>query len=308
MRPRHRPRRRLFVAVALVACAVAATACGTANGSSGSNGKLQVVAAENFWGSLAAQLGGDRVQVTSIITNPDTDPHDYEPTAADARLIATARLVIENGIGYDPWADRLVAANAGGGPGVLTVGDLLGIAPGGNPHQWYSPTSVERVVAAISAEYGKLDPDHASYYAAQKDHLETVSLSAYHHLVDQIRSSYGGVAVGASESIFAPMAAALGLNLITPEAFLDAVSEGADPSPADKATAEEQIRTHAIRVFVDNGQNATPDVQRLLDQARTAGIPVVCVTGTLVPATASFQDWQVRELQSLASALAAAGA
>src|SRR5437667_6765237 len=129
MRPRHRPRRRLLVAVALAACAVAATACGTANGSSGSNGKLQVVAAENFWGSLAAQLGGDRVQVTSIITNPDTDPHDYEPTAADARLIATARLVIENGIGYDPWADRLVAANAGGGPGVLPVGDLLGIPP-----------------------------------------------------------------------------------------------------------------------------------------------------------------------------------
>jgi zinc/manganese transport system substrate-binding protein len=293
--------------VGVAAGAVTATACLAANGSSGSNGKLRVVAAENFWGSLAEQLGGDRVQVVSIITNPDTDPHDYEPTAADARLIATARLVIENGIGYDPWAGRLVSANGGGGPSVLTVGDVLGIQPGGNPHQWYSPTSVERVVAAISSRYRTLDPGHASFYAQQLTHVETEALSGYHHLVDKIRSAYAGVPVGASESIFAPMASALGLDLITPQAFLDAVSEGADPSPADKATVEEQIRTHAIRVFVFNSQNATPDVQRLVDQARTAGIPVVGVTETLVPATASFQDWQVRELQALASALARAG-
>src|SRR5437667_12166611 len=145
MRPRHRPRRRLLVAVALAACAVAATACGTANGSSGSNGKLQVVAAENFWGSLAAQLGGDRVQVTSIITNPDTDPHDYEPTAADARTLASAQLVVENGIGYDPWVKKFLAADSGNAT-LRSVGDVLGLADGANPHRWYNPTDVQTVI------------------------------------------------------------------------------------------------------------------------------------------------------------------
>src|ERR1700757_4823553 len=108
--------------------------------------QIHVVAAENFWGSIAAQLGGSRVQVTSVITSPATDPHDYEPTAVDARTLAGAQMVIVNGIGYDPWAPKLLAANPVDGRLVLTVGDLVGIKPGGNPHRWYSPTDVQRVI------------------------------------------------------------------------------------------------------------------------------------------------------------------
>src|SRR5947209_15813697 len=114
-------------------------------GATTSGGPLQVVAAENFWGSIASQLGGDRVHVTSVITSPATDPHDYEPTAADARTLAGAKMVIVNGIGYDPWAPKLIAANPVGGRIVLTVGDLVGLKAGGNPHRWYSPRDVQRV-------------------------------------------------------------------------------------------------------------------------------------------------------------------
>src|SRR6266568_298509 len=133
----------LAAAIGLSAAAVSAVVAATDGGS------IQVVAAENFWGSIAAQLGGTRVHVTSVITNPATDPHDYEPTAADARTIAGAQMVIVNGIGYDPWAGKLIAANPVHGRAVLTVGNLVGIKPGGNPHRWYSPTDVQKVIDAI---------------------------------------------------------------------------------------------------------------------------------------------------------------
>src|SRR6266404_1562047 len=135
-------------ALAVAVITVVAVVSGAATGTSGTNG-LQVVAAENFWGSIAAQLGGDRVDVTSVIANPATDPHDYEPTAADARALAGANLGIVNGIGYDPWAPKLLDANPVDGRIILTVGELVGIKPGGNPHRWYSPADVHRVIAAI---------------------------------------------------------------------------------------------------------------------------------------------------------------
>src|SRR5215471_8979121 len=139
-----------FLAAAL--CAPTALAASTSR--SGSS-PLRVVAAENVWGSIAAQLGGDRAEVTSVIANPAADPHDYEPTALDARAFAGARLAIVNGIGYDPWASKLVDANPVGGRDVLDVGDLLGLKPGDNPHRWYSPADVRRVIDAISADYAK---------------------------------------------------------------------------------------------------------------------------------------------------------
>ena len=171
-----------------------------------------MVAAENFWGSIAAQLGGNRVHVTSVITSPATDPHDYEPTAADARTMAGAQLAIVNGIGYDPWADKLLAANPVDGRVVLTVGDLVGIKPGGNPHRWYSPADVQKVIDEIVRDYTKLDPKDAAYFKQQKARFETRGLAQYKRLIATIKRKYHGVPVGASESIFAPLAQALGLE------------------------------------------------------------------------------------------------
>jgi zinc/manganese transport system substrate-binding protein len=293
------------VLLALLALAAALAGCSSSRGASGS-GKLEVVAAENFWGSLAAQLGGDRVQATSIIHDPATDPHDYEPVAADARRIAGARLAIVNGVGYDPWAPKLLSANPVGGRLTITVGKLVGIGAGGNPHRWYSPTNVQQVINTIEADYERLDPKHVSYFRTQKTKLETQGLAQYKALIAAIRQRYAGVPVGASESIFAPLAEGLGLKLLTPAGLLNAVSEGTDPTAADKSTADSQVRSRQIKVWVYNSQNSTPDVQRLTSEARSAGIPVVTITETLTPASASFQDWQSRQLRALQSALATA--
>jgi zinc/manganese transport system substrate-binding protein len=265
---------------------------------------IQVVSAENVWGSLAAQLGGDRVHVTSVITKPATDPHDYEPTAVDARTFAGAQMAIVNGAGYDPWASKLIAANPVHGRVVLTVGDLVGVHAGANPHRWYSPANVEQVIAAIVRDYARLDPKDATYFARRKTQLETKGLAEYEHLIATIKRRFGGTPVGASESIFAPLAQALGLRLATPPSFLKAISEGAEPTAADKTTIDRQIAKKQIKVWVFNSQNSTPDVARLTDAARKRGIPVTTITETLTPATATFQQWQVRQLKALVLALA----
>ena len=284
--------------VALAGCTQVQSSAGTPTG----NG-LPVVAAENVWGSIAAQLGGTKAHVASVITSPATDPHDYEPTAADARAIAGARLVIVNGIGYDPWATKLLAANPVSGRIVLDVGTLLGIEPGGNPHRWYSPTDVQRVIGALVRDYRKLDERDAAYFARQQDRFDSQGLSQYKRLLASIKKRYRGVPVGASESIFAPLAEALGLRLLTPSSFLKAISEGTEPTAADKTTIDRQIARRQIKVWVYNSQNSTPDVKRLTDAARKTGIPVTTITETLTPASADFQDWQSRQLRALAAAL-----
>jgi zinc/manganese transport system substrate-binding protein len=246
------------------------------------------------------------VVVKSIITNPDTDPHDYEPTAADGRTMASAKYAVVNGIGYDPWADKLLAANPVGGRVVLNVGDLVGVKPGGNPHRWYSPPDVQKVIDQITADYKRLAPSDAAFFDQQKQTFTSQGLGRYNSLIADIKVKYTGVPVGASESIFTPLAEALGLDLVTPESFLDAISEGGEPTAADKATIENQIKGHQIKVYVFNSQNSTPAVQAQVNLAKSQGIPVASVTETLVPATASFQEWQAAQLQNLQTALAQA--
>jgi zinc/manganese transport system substrate-binding protein len=300
------------VAMSAAALAMGATSCSTSapnqspasTSSSGpATAKVQVVATINAWGSIAAQLGGDRVQETSIITNPDTDPHSYEPSAADARTIAGAKLVIENGIGYDAWADKLLASNPNPQRNVVNVGTVVGVAEGGNPHQWYSADSVSKVVDAITSAYKQTDPNDASYFDQQHQQFLNQGLANYHQLIASIKSKYAGTPVGASESIFSPLSDALGLDLITPPEFLKAESEGTDPSPADKATIDQQIATKAIKVYVYNTQNSNPDVQNQVNAAKQQNIPVATVTETLSPASATFQDWQSSQLSGLADAL-----
>jgi zinc/manganese transport system substrate-binding protein len=303
-----RPSARAFPVLLFLVAATSLTGCGASDTSTtGPSGRLNVVAAEDFWGSIAEQLGGDRVEVTSIVTNPAADPHDYEPSAEDARTMAGAQIAIVNGIGYDPWASKLLAADPSSGRTVLTVGDLLGLNEGDNPHQWYSPASVQRVIEQITVDYKRADPGHASYFDARRRRFETAGLARYHSLISQIRRRYAGTPVGASESIFAALAPSLGLRLLTPTGFLDAVSEGTDPTPADKAATESQIAEGQIEVWVYNSQNATPDVRRLNDAAKGAGIPIATVTETMTPEGASFQAWQSRELEGLLAALAKAG-
>ncbi|MDT0453393.1 metal ABC transporter solute-binding protein, Zn/Mn family [Streptomyces hesseae] len=316
--PRPSTRTALVAAVAALT-AVTATACSTSSpsgskasgGASDSSGHgsgkaIQVVAAENFWGSIAAQLGGDHVHVTSIIANPDADPHDYEPTAADARAVAGAQYAIVNGVGYDTWADKLLAANPGSGRAELKVGDLVGVKPGGNPHRWYAPADVHKVIDKITEDFKKADPADAAYFDQRKKDFEAKDLAAYDKLISDIKGRYQGTPIGASESIVTPLAEGLGLKMLTPETFLGAMSEGTDPTAKDKAVIDDQIKNKQIKIYVYNSQNSTPDVQAQVKEAKDAGIPVATVTETLAPADATFQQWQTSQLQGIEQALAKA--
>ena len=277
--------------------------CAGIGSSSAATGTPTVLAAENFWGSISSQLAGGHARVQSIITNPAQDPHSYEPTPADARSLATARLVIANGIGYDPWVQRLIAANPASNRIVLTVGGLLGLHEGQNPHRWYDPTDVEAVARAITANLEKLDPQNSAYYARRFKQFETTGLARYHALITAIRARYSGVPVGASESIFALQAPALGLDLITPPGLMKAISEGAEVTAQDTATAERQIAQHQIKVWIYNSQNATPEIQRLNAEARAEGIPIATITETLSPPQDSFEQWQVAQLERIEQTL-----
>jgi zinc/manganese transport system substrate-binding protein len=266
---------------------------------------IQVAAAENFWGSIASQIGGAHTRVVSIITNPDTDPHSYEPNARDARTLAFAQLVIENGIGYDPWVPKLLAADQGH-PIVLDVGRLLGVGTGSNPHRWYNPADVQTVIGQITSDLQAIDPAERSYFVARETNFNTVALRPYHAAISAIKARYAGWPVGASESIFAMLAPALGLDLITPYSFLKAISEGTDVSAADKQTIDRQIKGHVIKVYVYNSQNVTPDVQAQLTEVKAAHIPYATITETLAPARATYQAWQTGQLLGIQAALAAA--
>jgi zinc/manganese transport system substrate-binding protein len=293
---------RAALAAALVA-AFALAGCGSSGSGAGTSNKIQVVAAENFWGSIASQLGGNRAAVTSIIRNPDTDPHDYEPSPADGRAVAGAKVVITNGAGYDPWAQKLLQSNPVGSRQELDIGNLVGVKEGGNPHLWYNPAYVMSAIDAMTAEFKKIDPSDSGYFDQQRTAYTSRALHSYNQLRVEIQQHYTGMPVGATESIFAYLAQSLQLNLLTPPAYMNAISEGSDPTAQDKAAFDQQIDSHQIRLLVFNKQNSTPDVQSLVNRAKGKKIPVVSITETPDPGNLTFQDWQAGQLQQLDQAL-----
>jgi zinc/manganese transport system substrate-binding protein len=296
-------RPRVLALAAPIALVLALAIAGCGGTSSAETTGVRVVAAENFWGSIAKQIAGNEADVQSIITNPAQDPHSYEPTANDARTMATSQLAIVNGVGYDPWAPKLLSANPDGARIVLTVGSLFGLHDGDNPHRWYDPAEVEVVANTIATDLEKLEPSHAAYFEHQLNAFKTFDLARYHGLIAQIKSRYAGVPVGASESIFALQSPALGLNLITPYSFMKAISEGTEVSAQDIITTEQQITRHQIKVWVYNSQNATPEIQRLNALARANHIPIATVTETLSPQNDTFEQWQVAQLEGIERAL-----
>jgi len=264
---------------------------------------IQVVAAENFWGSLISQIGGNHVQVLSIVSDPNADPHEYESNANDARAISNADYVIENGAGYDTWVDKLLSAG-GSNPNrkVLNVANLLGKKEGDNPHMWYSPTYVNEVSAQMENDLITIDPSDAGYYRAQYATLQS-NLAEYQGRIADIKQQYSGTEVASTESIFVYLADAAGLDLISPPAFIDAVAEGNDP-PADSIVQfENQLKSGKIQVLVYNEQTVTPLTESMKALAATEGIPVIGVTETIQPPDATFEEWMNAQILSLQNAL-----
>lgn len=286
---------------ALAALALATSACASSSPTA-SAGLIKVVAGENFWGSIAAQLGGSKAIVQSVVTDPNADPHEYESNTNDARAFADANFVILNGAGYDDWGTKLLAANPSNHRTVLNAAQLLGKKAGDNPHFWYNPDYVTRIVDQITAGYKSIDPADSAYFDQQRTAFNS-ALAPYRQRIAEIKAKFGGVAVGATESIFVYLATALGLNLISPPEFMNAVAEGNDPPVAAVITFQNQITSKQIKVLVYNVQTATAVTTNIKQDAALADIPVVGVSETLQPEDATFQDWQLAQLNTLQNAL-----
>ena len=285
-----------------MALALTSLACGQASTSAG--GPLQVVAAESSWGSIAAQLGGSRVSVQSVVTDPSADPHEYESSAADARAFADAGLVVLDGAGYDGWGQKLLDANPAPGRQVLDVAALLHKKVGDNPHFWYDPGYVAQVADRITSIYRSIDPADSSYFDQRRTAL-AVAFQPYLAEIATIRQRHAHEPVGSTESIFVYMATALGLDLTTSAAFMDAVAGGNDPPAGAVVAFQDEITEGRIRVLVYNVQTSTAVTTNVKDLAAAHHIPTVGISETLQPLGTSFQDWQLSQLRRLESALQA---
>ncbi len=287
--------------------------------SSGSTKVIQVVAAENFWGSLISQLGGNHVSVVSIVSDPNADPHEYESNSADAQAVANASFVIVNGAGYDTWALQLISASNTPNQKVLNVQQLLNstVNPGCaeasqtsskgcvNPHFWYSPYYVNYTVHAMYNDLVSIDPADTAYFHQQYVTLNASLWSSYMSREVEIKQEYANAPVASTESIFVYMANATGLNVVSPPGFMEAVAEGNDPSAQDVATMQNLMDegNSSVHVLVYNEQTVTPLTQSIKSLAAQHEIPIIGVTETIQPPDVLFQVWQGAELISLQDAL-----
>lgn len=297
----------VVVLAAMLLVVVSAVVIGTESLKHNNSNKIKVVAAEDFWGSLVSQIGGNRVQVKSIVTDPNADPHEYETNTADARAISEANYVVLNGAGYDSWGDKVIAASPNPNRRVLKVSTLLGKKDGDNPHFWYNPSYVNEVVLRMEQDLISLDPKDASYFKHNYTNL-IASLSGYQNEIKTIKQRYSGTEVSATEDVFYYLAQAAGLNLVSPIAFTRAVSEGNDPPVNSIVAFQQQLKSGKVKLLVFNTQTVTPLTDSMKTLANQLKIPVVGVSETIQPSNLSFQNWMTSEVTNILNALRASGA
>lgn len=263
---------------------------------------IRIVAAETFYGEVAAAIGGSGVDVESIAISPDADPHDFAPPPSVARTVADADIVVMNGLDYDHWMESLVEAAPKDGRTVVDVAELLGATPGGNPHLWYDPKAVPALAKALAEELAARDPGNAAGYGERLAAYDA-SLGTLSAQIAEIRGRFAGTPVIASEPVFGLMAEALGLDMLGDD-FQRAVMNETEPSPKAIAAVEDDIRSGRARVLFYNHQVVDPLTERLLAIAEDAKVPVVAVTESM-PAGSTYVDWMRSQLDATARALAA---
>ncbi len=261
---------------------------------------IVVVAAENVYGDLARQLGGTHVRVTSILSNPDQDPHLFEVSPSVARALSGADIVISNGIGYDPWMRGLLAASARSGRGELVVAALAGRHDGDNPHLWYDPAVMAVLCRALSADFVRRDPANAAFYAERLG-ATLARLEGVARRVAAMRARYAGLPVTATEPVFGEMARAIGL-VMRDQAFQRAVMNDTEPAASDVAAIETDLRSHRVRLLISNSQASDSAAQRLAGIGRQAGVPLVGVSET-EPAGLDYVAWMLQALDRVQAAL-----
>jgi zinc/manganese transport system substrate-binding protein len=266
------------------------------------SGAIKIVAAEDFYGNIAQQLGGDKVSVTSIISNPDVDPHEYESSVQDGIAITNANIVIENGLQYDSWMDKLLSASPNAGRILIVAGNVAPNVLQENPHIWYGIDNISAIAGAIENALVKADPADATLF---QNNLLTfnASLVPISTKIEDMRTQYGGTAVGLTETIYLYQTEPMRLGVLTPFSFEKAIAEGNDPSAQDVSIANKQIADKKISVLIYNSQTVTPVTTNLQNAARANGIPVVPVTEMMPPGD-TYQGWIMDELNALDAALA----
>jgi zinc/manganese transport system substrate-binding protein len=266
---------------------------------------VHVVAAENFWGNIASQLGGREVSVTSLITNPNADPHLFETNAADAAKLAQARVVIENGAGYDGWMSSLLGADSGSAT-VVNAGNVLHVTGSDpNPHLWYDIPKVPRVAAAISAALSKADPEASSVFRHNLSRFDA-SLAPLNVTLATIRRQFAGAPVAYTERVPGYALAVAHLSVKTPPGFARAIEDGTDPGPADTLSMQRLLTKHRVDVLLYNVQTVTPVTSQIRALAKQSGIAVVGVSETLPASAHTYQQWQLSQLTALLHALQSA--
>lgn len=265
---------------------------------------LKVVAAENFWGNIAGQIGGQHVSVTSIITDPTADPHLYESNAQNASAVSSADMVIVNGLGYDDFMSKLLSASKNDNRQVLTAAKILNVGgEDANPHLWYDIPRVNQVAAAIASSYETKDPAHKGDYEQNLKKFDQ-SLQPLLDTMAQIKRKYSGAPVAYTERVPGYLLADAGLDVKTPAGFAQSVEDGDDPSPADTSAMDQLMTDRSVRVLLYNSQATSPVTQHVQDLAKQSGVPVVGVTETLPTNERTYQSWQQNQLDEILKALA----
>jgi len=281
--------------------ALAAVLLASASPAFAASGPVTIVAAENFYGDLAKHVAGSHATVTSILSNPDQDPHLFEADAATAKALANARIVIANGADYDPWMEKLLNASKAENRTEIVVADLVGKKPGDNPHLWYDPANMKATAEKLAEELSKADPAHKADYDKNAKAF-VASLKPLEAKMADIKSHYAGQPVTASEPVFGYMAQALELDMHN-EKFQTAVMNSTEPSPADVAAFEDDLKGHKVKVMLYNSQADDAAVKRLVGIAKDSHVPVVGVSET-EPAGKTYEVWMLDQLTALNQALA----
>ncbi|MHB8719474.1 MAG: metal ABC transporter solute-binding protein, Zn/Mn family [Candidatus Dormibacteria bacterium] len=294
-------RSRLAALTLLGVVALGVAGCGA--GAATRTGPLRVVAAENVWGDIAARIGGSRVAVTSIISDPTADPHIYETSPSNAAAVDAADLVIENGAGYDDFMDNLLGAATNRARrliGVQTAVSASGANP--NPHFWYSPTDVTTVATDLAAALAALDPGGAPTFRANLVAF-LASYAPYRQVLTEIATRHPGATVAYTERVAGYLVEAAGMVVVSPFGFAEAVESGTDPAPSDVVAMDSVLTQHRAALLLYNSQVTSPATLAVRSLARSAGIPVVGVAETIPAGQPSFVAWQLAQARAILAAL-----
>ena len=309
MRTRSVARTAALSLAMAAATALLATACSSATagnrGGTGGTDSIQAIGAENEYANVIQQVGGKYVQVTAIMSNPNTDPHTFEASPAVAREISNASLIVQNGLGYDTWATDINNAVPSDGRKVINVQQLLGLPDSTpNPHLWYNPTTMPKVATAIANDLAAIQPAHASYFKANAAKF-TQSLAAWTQAIAQFKAAHPNTPVATTEPVADYMLQAAGADNMTPWAFQADIMNGTDPSPQNVAAEKALFTQHKVKVFLYNQQVTDTLTDSFINLAHANGVPVVGVYETMPTPGYDYQTWMTAEVNALDKAVTA---